>query len=118
MYFIWLFKNFPLYLYCSDDDNNKTSNIMINQFDFFTVQLNSKSIRALLQFPGVNRSSIRSRVDRSGRFPRNIHEVTLKYFSVNDYGSHGKTREVVEQFLQTLPSSSDVMVSAKFYPVD
>ena len=26
--FFWLLITFPLYLYCSDDDNNKTSNIM------------------------------------------------------------------------------------------
>lgn len=92
----------------------------MNDFDFFTVNASSSSIRSLMKLPNVRRDSIEERVYYgNGKFPTRLYKVTLAFFDVMEFGHFG-ARERADKYVNELVSTKpeNVILSTKFFPVD
>ena len=88
------------------------------EFDFYSVQAISSSIRSLMKIGTIERRFIKTTVYYgSGRFPKQTHSVSLGYVDVMGIG-HLEARKRADELVSMLPKIDGVTYHVRFYPVD
>jgi hypothetical protein len=87
------------------------------EFDFFSVQATSNSIKALMRVGTFSRDAIQTSVNYYGRFPKTTYTVSIGYIDVMGIG-HQQARERADELVGMLPKIEGVNYQIKFWPVD
>jgi hypothetical protein len=85
----------------------------MNDFDFYIVKAYSPSIRSLMKVDKVERNSIKSNTDWSGRFPKTTYDVNLGYVDVMGVG-HLEARKRADEMVGMLPNIDRVKYHIEF----
>jgi hypothetical protein len=106
-----------LYIYVLMIDNPLTP-ITMCEYDFFSVQAISSSIRSLMQIETIKRGDIKShKYYTNERFPKVTHTASVAFVPVMGIG-HLNARERVDELVSKLPSIAGVTYHVRFFPVD
>jgi hypothetical protein len=88
------------------------------EFDFYSVQAISSSIRSLMRVGTFKRDAIKTTVYYgSGRFPKQTHTASIGYVDVMGIG-HLEARRRADELVRMLPVVEGVTYHVRFYPVD
>jgi hypothetical protein len=89
----------------------------MNDFDFYSVEAHSTSIRALTKVGCFHRESIKTQIDWSTRFPTHNHHAIIGFVDVNNIG-HDEARKRADELVSMLPTIDGVKYYVRFYPSD
>lgn len=89
----------------------------MNDFDFYSIEAQSSSKRALKQVGTFRPDAIQTQTIYGGRFPRTLHKVTLGYVDVMEIGHYIASKKANE-ILNSFPRVEGVLYSINFQPRD
>ena len=89
----------------------------MNDFDFYSIEAQSSSKRALNKIGTFRTDAIRTQIIYGGRFPKTLHKVTLGYVDVMEIGHYIASKKANE-ILNSFPQIEGVLYSINFQPRD
>lgn len=89
----------------------------MNDFDFYSIEAQSSSKRALNRVGTFRPDAIRTQLIYGGKFPRTLHKVTLGYVDVMEIGHYIASKKANE-ILNSFPQIEGVLYSINFQPRD
>jgi len=87
------------------------------EFDFYSVQAISSSIRSLMKTGTFKRDAIKSTVYYSGKYPKQTHTASIGYVGVMGIG-HLEARKRADELVSMLPQIDGVTYHVRFFPID
>lgn len=85
---------------------------MMNEYDFYSIEVSSVSKRLLKKVGNFN--NISESVDRSGRFPKSTYRATIGYVDVKTPNS----KEIVDDIVKSIVKVDGVNICVRYWTRD